>query len=262
MDFIHIHILDIIDILLVALLMFQLYRLIRRTNAISIFTGILIVYLLWIIVRVLNMELLSLILGQVIGVGVIALIIVFQPEIRKFLFLLGERYSKHRGSFLGRFFFNKVYAASTDWIEELTTACVDMSRTYTGALIVIARDSDISEFTEKGVIIDARLTRPLIENIFFKNTPLHDGAVVIEDGRIKAARCILPVSDRTDIPGYLGTRHRAALGASEVSDAIVVVVSEERGQISFVKNGEIVSGINGERLRVLIDDALNIRNDA
>ncbi len=258
MDFIQIKALDIVDILLVALLMYQLYRLIRKTNALSIFTGILIVYLLWLVVRVLNMELLSLLLGQVIGVGAIALIIVFQPEIRKFLFLLGERYSKRRSSFLGRFFFGKAYEDRTEWLNQLVLACEEMAETYTGALIVIRRSSDMAEFMAQGEVIDALVKKDLIENIFFKNSPLHDGAMLIEGDRIKAVRCILPVSERTDIPGYFGTRHRAALGASEISDALVVVVSEERGQISFVQGGEITAHISGAKLKELISQAMGL----
>ncbi len=257
MDFIHIKILDVIDILLVGLLMYQVYRLIRKTNAISIFTGILIVYLLWIIVRMLDMELLSLILGQVIGVGVIALIIVFQPEIRKFLFLLGERY-KGRGTIISRLFFEKSYSASSgEWIAEVVEACNDLSADFTGALIVIKRDNDLTEFTSQGEKIEARTSRYLLETIFTKNSPLHDGAVIIDDGEIIAARCILPVSNRVDIPGYYGTRHRAALGVTEVTDAIVVIVSEERGQISYVANGEITYNITGKRLKEILETALN-----
>ena len=254
MDFIKIHFWDVLDIALVALLIYQLYRLVRRTNAISIFAGILMIYLLWVVVRILNMELLSMILGQVIGVGVIALIIVFQPEIRKFLFLLGERYAR-RNNFISRIFFNRPTVTVGGWTEEVIKACVDMAKTYTGALIVIKRNSDVEEYTEQGQTIDAEISSALIENIFFKNSPLHDGAVVIEDDRIRAARCILPVSERTNIPSYYGTRHRAALGASEVTDAVILVVSEERGQISFVSDGKIVGNIKEERLRELLTEA-------
>ena len=256
MDFIKIHFLDIIDIVLVALLIYQLYRLVRRTNAMSIFAGILMICLLWVVVRVLNMELLSMIMGQVIGVGMIALIIVFQPEIRKFLFLLGERYGR-RNKFLRKLFFPTAPISKGDWTEEVIQACVHMAKTKTGALIVIRRNSEVDEYTDQGVIIDAEISSALLENIFFKNSPLHDGAVVIENERIRAARCILPVSERTNIPSYYGTRHRAALGVSEVTDAIVLVVSEERGQVSFVTDGRIVGNVQEERLRELMNEALN-----
>lgn len=253
MDFIRIHILDVIDILLVAVLIYQLYRLVRRTNAISIFTGILMIYLLWITVRILNMELLSMILGQVIGVGVIALIIVFQPEIRKFLFLLGERYAR-RHTFIGRIFFPQKTFKTGDWTENIITACLHMSKTLTGALIVIRRNSELNAYTEQGVMLDAEISNDLLENIFFKNSPLHDGAIIIENERITAAKCILPVSERTNIPSYYGTRHRAALGISEVTDAVVIIVSEERGHISFVADGRIVGNIQEERLRELFTE--------
>ena len=254
LDFIKIKPLDFIDILLVALLIYQLYRLVRRTNAMSIFAGILMIYLLWVVVRVLNMELLSMIMGQVIGVGVIALIIVFQPEIRKFLFLLGERYGR-RNKFLRKMFFPTAVVSRGEWTEEVITACFHMAKTKTGALIVIRRSSEVDEYTDQGVILDAEISSSLLENIFFKNSPLHDGAVVIEDQRIRAARCILPVSERTNIPSYYGTRHRAALGISEVTDAVVLVVSEERGQVSFVTDGRIVANLQEERLRELLNEA-------
>ena len=255
MDFIKIHFLDLIDILLVALLIYQLYRLVRKTNAMSIFAGILMIYLLWIVVRVLNMELLSMILGQIIGVGMIALIILFQPEIRKFLFLLGERYGR-RNKFLRKLFFPNAAVGKGEWTEEVIAACVHMAKTLTGALIVIRRNSEIDEYTEQGVILNAEISGELLENIFFKNSPLHDGAVVIENERIRAARCILPVSERTNIPSYYGTRHRAALGMSETTDAVILVVSEERGQISFVANGRVVGNVQEGRLHELLNDAL------
>ena len=254
MDFIQIHVLDILDILLVAFLIYQLYRLVRRTNAMSIFAGILMIYLLWVVVRILNMELLSMILGQIIGVGVIALIIVFQPEIRKFLFLLGERYAR-RNKFIRKLFFPNTMMNKGDWTEALITACVHMAKTKTGALVVIRRNSELDDYTDQGVVLDAEISSELLENIFFKNSPLHDGAVVIEGERIRAARCILPVSERTNIPSYYGTRHRAALGVSEVTDAVIVVVSEERGQISFVTDGRIVANVQEERLRELLNEA-------
>jgi uncharacterized protein (TIGR00159 family) len=254
MDFIHIRILDILDILLVAVLIYQLYRLVRRTNAISIFAGILMIYLLWVVVRILNMELLSMILGQVIGVGVIALIIVFQPEIRKFLFLLGERYGR-RNRFFRRLFFPNEIVGRGEWLEEIVAACLHMARTKTGALIVIRRNSEVDGYTEQGVMVDARISSELLENIFFKNSPLHDGAVVVENQRIRAARCILPVSERTNIPSHYGTRHRAALGMSEVTDAVILVVSEERGQVSLVFDGRITANLHEERLREELNKA-------
>ena len=256
MDFIKIHVLDILDILLVAFLIYQLYRLVRRTNAMSIFAGILMIYLLWVVVRILNMELVSMILEQIIGVGVIALIVVFQPEIRKFLFLLGERYAR-RNKYIRKLFFPNTAVSGGAWTEALITACMHMAKTKTGALIVISRNSEVDDYTEQGVVLDAEISSELLENIFFKNSPLHDGAVVIENQRIRAARCILPVSERTNIPSYYGTRHRAALGMSEVTDAVILVVSEERGQVSFVTDGRIVGNVLEDRLRELLNEAFS-----
>jgi uncharacterized protein (TIGR00159 family) len=254
MDFMKIQIIDIVDILLVALLIYQVYRLVRRTNALSIFAGILMIYLLWLAVRELDMTLLSAILRQVVNVGVIALLIVFQPEIRKSLFLLGERYGR-RNRIFRKLFFPTEIRRQDRWMEEIVSACERMARSQTGALIVIRRNSELDSYTAQGVVIDAEISAALLENIFFKNSPLHDGAVVIEGGRIRAARCILPVSERTNIPSHYGTRHRAALGVSEVTDAVVLVVSEERGQISLVTDGRIVGNVGRERLQELLAEA-------
>lgn len=256
MDFIHIQIIDIIDILLVALLIYQLFRLVRRTNAMSIFAGILIIYLLWWVLRISKMELTSMILGQVINLGGIALIILFQPEIRKFLFLLGERYGR-QNTFFRRLLFPGAAAGKGKWTEEVVTACMHMALTQTGALIVIRRGSEVDEYTEQGVMLDADISSALLENIFFKNSPLHDGAVVIENERIRAARCILPVSERTDIPGRYGTRHRAALGLSEATDAVVLVVSEERGQVSLIADNTITPNLSEEKLREQLNRLLD-----
>lgn len=257
MDFINIKILDVLDVLLVAVLIYQLYRLIRKTSATSIFLGLIMLYVVWFIVRLLGMDLLSYILGQILGVGVIALVIVFQPEIRKFLFILGGRYSKYRNSFLGRFLFSKGYKGPKGWIDEVVKSCEDMSKTKTGALIVVHRSGDTEELTAQGEMLDAVISAPLLENIFFKNTPLHDGAVIIQNGKILAARCILPISRNNNIPVYYGTRHRAALGVTEAFDTFAIVVSEERGSISMADKGKIFSGLTGEQLASRMEDALS-----
>lgn len=243
-------ILDIIDIVLVAVIFFQLYRLIRGTAAFSIFLGIFFIYLSWLIVKALNMELITALLGQVIGVGVIALIIVFQQEVRRFLLVLGNRYiTRSRFSF-GRFFSSVNDDPETPGItEEIVRACESMSSKKTGALIVIGRKSSLDLFSEGGEIMKARISAELLETIFFKNTPLHDGAVLIEGGVILAARCPLPITDQVAIPPHFGMRHRAAVGMSEHSDAIVVVVSEETGFITVVISGEIRENITTNELR-------------
>ena len=258
--FLDITLVDIIDIFVVALIMFQVYRLTRGTNALRIVVGILIIYLLWIVTRVLNMELLSMILGQIIGVGVIALIIVFQQEIRRFLILLGTQYTNRRVSFMARLFRprgRKVKVVGQEWIDTVVGACADMAKTKTGALIVIARKVNLLPFIEQGERIDALISASLIKNIFFKNSPLHDGAMVIADDRIAAARCVLPSTER-EVPMEFGMRHRAALGASEITAALVIVVSEERGTISIARKGHISRDISPAHLQVLLRKGLSV----
>ena len=258
--FLDITLVDIIDIFVVALIMFQVYRLTRGTNALRIVVGILIIYLLCIVTRVLNMELLSMILGQIIGVGVIALIIVFQQEIRRFLILLGTQYTNRRVSFMARLFRprgRKVKVVGQEWIDTVVGACADMAKTKTGALIVIARKVNLLPFIEQGERIDALISASLIKNIFFKNSPLHDGAMVIADDRIAAARCVLPSTER-EVPMEFGMRHRAALGASEITDALVIVVSEERGTISIARKGHISRDISPAHLQVLLRKGLSV----
>jgi diadenylate cyclase len=249
----HITTLDIIDIVLVAFIMFQIYRLIRGTAAFSIFIGIFLIYLFWLIVRALNMELITALLGQVIGVGVIALIIVFQQEVRRFLLVIGNRYMTRNRISIGRLFFSaKEEKINSRKAEEIVRACESMSLKKTGALIVIGRKSSLDIFTEGGEILKARISAELLETIFFKNTPLHDGAVLIEGDLIIAARCPLPITDQTALPPNFGMRHRAAVGMSEHSDALVVVVSEETGFITVVDTGEIRENITPNELRNIL----------
>lgn len=250
--FITIRILDIIDILLVAMLLYQVYRLIKGTVAINIFIAVFAVYLLWLVVKALNMELIGTILGQVIGVGVIALIIVFQQEIRRFLLIIGTRYLSRRNFTLESLFSVNLKTSSNIDVEALVTACENLSGSKTGALIVIARKSELSTIAEGGDILNADTSSRLLESIFFKNSPLHDGAVIIIGEKIHAARCVLPISENIYLPANFGTRHRAALGMSEKTDAIVIVVSEETGEISVCKTGEITSGLTSAELRDFI----------
>lgn len=238
---------DILDILIVALIFYEIYRLVKGTAAINIFAGIFTFYLAWLLVQALNMELISSILGQFIGMGVIALLIVFQQEVRRFLLLVGSRYNLQNIFNLEKLF---VKPGIQDTVSEaIVEACVNFSATKTGALIVFQQNTELSNYAQTGVLIKAKVTDELIENIFFKNTPLHDGAVIINDNKILAARCILPVSDRRDIPGSMGLRHRAALGLSSVSDAYVVVVSEETGNITFFKDGSYKVRVSPEELK-------------
>ena len=234
--FIQIRIVDVIDILLVAVLLYALYRLLKGTAAISIFVGIVAVFLIWQLVKALQMELLSSILGAFVNVGFIALIVIFQPEIRRFLFTIGAQ--AREGKFTQRFKFLRVNSTDLD-VDAVAQACLNMAEIKQGALILLARKNNLDDIISTGVIVNADITSPLIENIFFKNSPLHDGAMIIRNNRITAARCILPVTQKTNIPGHYGLRHRAAIGVTEVNDCIVLVVSEETGAISIVTGGNI-----------------------
>lgn len=248
-----ISILDIIDIVLVAIILFQLYKLIRGTAALSIFIGIFFIYMFWLIVKALNMELIGALLGQVIGVGVIALIIVFQQEVRRFLLVIGNRYMSRR-----RFAFARIFTTVEDEqgspkeAEEIVRAVERMAAHHTGALIVIGRKSSLDIYSEGGEPLDAIISAELLETIFFKNSPLHDGAVMIEDSRIFAARCPLPITDSVTLPTYFGMRHRAALGISEHTDALVIVVSEESGRITVAESGEAKENISPNELRQIL----------
>lgn len=250
--FIQIRLLDVIDIFLVAILIYYLYKIIRGTGAVNIFLGILSIYIIWWFVRFFEMELLTEILGQFISVGVLALIVVFQPEIRKFLLLLGTR------SFLGertRNFFGRFWQSGEENrlnINDIVTACEHLAGTRTGALIVITRENNLDFFVETGQIMDAVISRPLLENIFYKNSPLHDGAIIITKNRIRAARCVLPVSDSSMFPSYLGLRHRAAVGVSEQSDAVAIIVSEQTGRISWVKDAILKRNIKPVELKEML----------
>jgi diadenylate cyclase len=251
--FITIRFFDILDIFLVAFLLYKLYTLIRGTSAFNIFIGIFLIYIFWLIVKSLNMQLLGTILGQVIGVGVIALIIVFQQEIRRFLLLIGSQYFSNE-----RFSFNKLLSInirnkSNVHVKSIVKACTNLSASKTGALIVIAKKSELSIYTKTGDIIDANTSNRLIESIFTKNTPLHDGAMIIVKDLIKAARCVLPVSENTYMPAHLGLRHRAALGLSEHTDAFIIVISEERGTISVAEEGKIMLNISQQELNSMLE---------
>jgi uncharacterized protein (TIGR00159 family) len=241
---------DIIDIALVAIIMFQLYRLIKGTAAFSIFIAIFIIYIIWLVVKAFNMALMGAFLGQVISVGVIALIILFQQEIRRFLIVVGNRYIEKRWFSFDRFFPSlKDDKDGPKKSEEIVRAAEAMALKKTGALIVISRTSNLDIYSEAGEILKAVISAELLETIFFKNSPLHDGAVLIEDGLILAARCPLPVTDQINLPNHFGMRHRAAIGITESTDALVVVVSEESGYISVADKGAITENINPAELR-------------
>ena len=226
----------IIDILLVGFLFFQLYKLVRGTVAINIFLGLAAIYLIWILVKWMEMKFLSVILGQFMGIGVLILVIVFQKEMRNFLIMIGKgRLIKNKG------IFKILFKESEDRlnVSAILKSSSIFSRSKTGAIIVFAKDDELDEYIESGVQINAEISVPLLNNIFYKNSPLHDGAVIIKNNKIVAARCILPITNDDDFPGELGMRHRAAVGISENSDAISVLVSEQTGTISMTYRGKI-----------------------
>lgn len=252
--FISVRIIDIIDVLLVAYLMYQVYVLIKGTAAFNIFVGILIFYFLYKLVVVFNMELLSSILGQVISVGVIALMIVFQQEIRRFLIFVGTRYFSRDSFSIEKLLSINVKSRPAVKYKSIYKACVRMSNTKTGALIVISRRSNLNIYVETGDLLDANTTSRLIESIFLKNSPLHDGAIIIDGDIIRAARCVLPVSENFNLPPHYGMRHRAGLGMSENTDALVVVVSEETGSISVADAGVMIENIEPKDLMDILEN--------
>jgi uncharacterized protein (TIGR00159 family) len=230
---------DIIDILLVALLLYGTFRIMKDSGALSIFVGVLAFVALWVLVTyVFEMKLMGAIMDKFISVGAIALIVLFQNEIRRFLVMLGSR---KKWKSISPFLFRKkiVKEDSEHWVMQIVLACQELSKKKIGALIVIEKKIRLDEFIKTGEDIDSNISSQLIQNIFFKNSPLHDGAMIISDERIKAVSCILPVSHDENLPKELGLRHRAALGVSQVSDCMAIVVSEETGIISVACFGEI-----------------------
>ena len=237
-NFLELRILDVVDIVLVAVLLYYIYKLVKGTVAINIFIGIVIIYLVWKLTEFLEMEMLSNVLGQFIGVGIFGLIVVFQQEIRKFLLMIGSTNFGAKRNLIRQFKFMRKSSGTETDIDAIVDACDNMGKSKTGALIVIKRSTNLEFVKNTGDTMKAEVNKPIIESIFYKNSTLHDGAIVIEDNLITATRAILPVSNDRQIPLRFGLRHRAAVGISEKTDAIALVVSEETGQISYLKDGD------------------------
>lgn len=220
----------------------------------NVFIGIAAIYILWwLFVKVFEMQLLGAILGQVMSVGVLALIIVFQQEVRRFLILIGSNSLIGKNAFPKKIFSWNAPAGSTALnITPVVKACASMAKNKTGALIVLSRTTDMKFYESTGDLMDADVSKRLLESIFFKNSPMHDGAVIIENNKIKAARCVLPVTENTELPAHYGMRHRAALGITEQSDAIALIVSEETGQISIAIDGKINNNVSSEELESIL----------
>ncbi len=247
MDFLDFSFIDVVDILLVAVLLFYVHKLLKGTVAINIFIGITILLLIWQLTKALKMELLSNILGGFMGVGSIALIVVFQPEMRKFLLMLGSTKFSRRGGFFSKIKFLKTDFVSQDDLDSIVEACENLAKTKTGALIAIERNNKLDFVKESGDLMNLQVNIPILQSIFFKNSPLHDGAIIIQDNYITAARCVFPLSSK-QLPARFGLRHRAAIGITERTDCLCLVVSEETGELSYIKDGEFVLYKNTEDL--------------
>ncbi len=247
---------NIIDITLVSILLYQVYKLMKGSVAIKIFLGFLSIYLIYLVVSAARMELLTMILGQFMGVGVIAAIILFAPEIRKFLMIIGKSSIFSNENILQELFFWRKRETEAFNISPIIEATKTLAGTSTGALIVISRNSELKFYADSGDLMDALVSKRLLISIFNKYSPLHDGAVIIYNGKIKAARCILPVTER-DVPAQFGLRHRAAIGMSETTDTLVLIVSEETGQVSLSKNGRILHNLSMQEVRELINGLLS-----
>jgi diadenylate cyclase len=246
---------DIVDIGLVSVLLYQVYKLIRGSIAVNIFLGVLALYLIYLIVKAAQMELLATILGQFMGVGVLAMIILFQPEIRKFLLVIG-----------GTEFRDNVLKTLANWrtdqneetdVHQVLEAAKTLKTTKTGALIVFTRDTELKFYAETGEMIDSEVTKGLLLSIFNKYSPLHDGAVIIHKGRIKAARCVLPVSENDHLPPHFGMRHRAAVGMSESTDTLVMAISEETGRLILARNGKFLKALKMKQVEQKILEYLH-----
>jgi diadenylate cyclase len=251
LSFLSISFWDIIDILVVGFLIYQVYKLLRGSVALNIFVGVLSLYALWWLVGILKMELLSKILSQFVSVGVVVIAVVFQQELRRFLLLLGNQTLRGRLNF-----FNSTTADNTDKqleINELRQAILALGEEKTGALIVLANSSSMINFSESGVVLDAKINKNLILSIFNKESPLHDGAIIIADNKIHTASSILPISDNTDLPQSAGLRHRAALGVSEATNVAAFIVSEESGEIAVAYQGKLEMHLDEAQLNEMLN---------
>ncbi len=250
------HFLDVLDVVVVLYLIYQLYRLLRGSIAFNIFVGLLLLYGIWWLVRLLGMSLLSGLLGQFVSLGVIMLLIVFQPEVRRFLLLLGNSTLRQRSHFLGQWLDRRANQVdNTEKIKNvkaIKAALLKLSRNQTGALIVFANTLNREFFNDSGVVLNALISQPLLESIFSKDSPLHDGAMVISDHQVHAASCILPLSSNPELPKSLGLRHRAGVGVSENFMVAAFIVSEENGAISFAQQGKLQRKLEEAQLEALL----------
>lgn len=256
-NFIDFKITDILDIILVALLLYYVYKLVRGSVAINIFIGIVIIWAFWKLTELLGMEMISSMVGAFMQVGLIALIIVFQQEIRKFLLMIGSTNFANKRNFIKHFTFLKQEGLTTSInIDSILAACDKMAMSKTGAIIILERNNSLDFVTSSGDSMNIEINQPILESIFYKNSTLHDGAAVVRENFIVATRVILPVSNERNIPLRFGLRHRAAVGITEKTDALAIVVSEETGVISYIKNGDFVFFENTNQLSLLLKEDL------
>ena len=244
---------DIVDILLVATLLFYLYRTMKDSGSLNIFMGVLSFVITWVVLyKILDMQLIGTLMDKFIDIGLFILVILFQDQIRRFLMEIGSRKGL---KFITKLWHkNDPQGKKQQWVMPVVYACMSMSKSKTGALIVVRQQMPLDDYEKTGDVIDANLNNRLIENIFFKNSPLHDGALIIDGSKMKAAGCILPVSHDTDLPRYLGLRHRSALGIAQATDAIAIVVSEETGNISYAHRGELHLKLNSTELEQALSE--------
>ncbi len=247
--------LGILDIILVALILYQLYTLIKGTIAANIFIGLFLIYAIYFLVKALHMPLLTAILGKFVDVGPIAIIVIFWQEIRRFLLVVGKNASLQRNKAWWQYFFGKAEAEKNNYarIKPIIDACKSLKQTRTGALIVFAKYYDEQFYQNSCEVMEAKISKRLLESIFQKTSPLHDGAVVIAENKIKSASCILPLTDKTDLPPQFGLRHRAGIGVTEANEATAIIVSEETGEISYAKQGKVKMNISFAELEKLLN---------
>ena len=259
--FLHMTIADLLDIFLMALVIYVIFRWIRGSSAMSSFLVVVSLHVVRVVASALGMKMITTMMETVLDVGLLALVVLFQPEIRRFLITLGNRYKGNRfiAGLLSRGSGKKL---SSETVNEVSEAIRSMSESRTGALIVIPNEIPLYDIMATGDKVDARVSRRLIMNIFFKNSPLHDGAMIIEGGRIAAARCTLPITEKMDLPASYGMRHKAAIGVSEQTDADVLVVSEETGAVSYVRSGVVKPIANINELKLILDESFSDKSEA
>lgn len=256
--FLPVRILDVVDVFIVAYLMYQIYKLLRGTIAFNIFIGVLTLYVIWWMVDQLQMDLLYQVLTQFVNVGVILIVVIFQPEIRRFLLFLGNNTLNRQIQIVGQFFNKEAVITDERELQKqmIKTSLMRMSRRKTGALIVLADDVNLEGIVSQGTELDANISEGLLVSIFNKESPLHDGAVIISNGKIQAASCVLPISDNADLPNHVGMRHRAAVGVTEKANVAVFIVSEENGRISMAHDGLLHENLGEEELERLLETHL------